>query len=123
MHIRMRGGNDRFRLIRRLRDLVAIGFNKAGACLVARLELNLALKSLDLLLVEEVAVLIAILNALLAGHNRMARRGRGARDGGLPLNNADLGRRNGGLGNNGGLRLLGRRDRLDGGQRAVRIIL
>ncbi len=82
----------------RLRDLIAIGINNAGACLVPGLELNLALESLDLLLVQEVAVLVTILNALLARENLMTGLGRCARDirlccvvGLIPCYNRDLG--------------------------------
>lgn len=115
-------GDGRLRL-NGLRNLVAVDINKAGARLVACLELDLALEGLDLLLVKEVAVLIAIFDALLASNNRMAGRGRGAGDGGLLVNNGNLGRRNCRLRNDGSLRLFGRGDCRDGGQRAVRIIL
>lgn len=114
-------GDGRLRL-NGLRNLVAVGINKAGPRLVACLELDLALEGLDLLFVKEVAVLIAIFDALLASNNRMAGRGRGTGDSGLLLNNGNLGRRNCRL-NDGSLRLFGGGDCRDGGQRAVRIIL
>jgi len=122
LHVRMGRGDGRLRL-NGLWNLVAVGINKAGTRLVTCLKLNLALEGLDLLFVEEVAVLIAIFDALLASNNRMAGWGRGAGDGGLLVNNGYLGRRNCRLGNYGSLRLFGRGDCRDGGQRAVRIIL
>jgi hypothetical protein len=122
LHVGMGRRDGRLRL-NGLRNLVAVGINKAGARLVARLKLDLALEGLDLLLVEEVAVLIAIFDALLASNNRMAGRGRGTGYGGLLVNNGNLGRRNCRLGNYRSLRLFGRGDCRDGRQRAVRIIL
>lgn len=60
-------------------DLVALGVDDAGARLVARLELDLALERLDLLLVQEVAVLVAVLDVLLLADQALVGRQRRAR--------------------------------------------
>jgi hypothetical protein len=52
-----------------LRNLVAVRVDKARARLVAGLELDLALQLLDLLLVEEIAILVAVLDAFLPGQD------------------------------------------------------
>jgi hypothetical protein len=52
-----------------LGNFVAIRVDDARARLVARLELDLALELLDLLLVQEIAILVAVLDALLAGQD------------------------------------------------------
>lgn len=77
------GRSDLLRGVGDLCDLIAVGVNDASAGLVSSLELDLALKCLDLLLIQEVAMLIAVLDTLLAAQNLVARRGRGTRDTGL----------------------------------------
>jgi len=81
LYIGMRRGNSSTLLISiRLDDLIAFGINNARAGFVSRLKLNLALKRLDLFLVQKVAKLIAILNLFLTGENALARRRWGARN-------------------------------------------
>ena len=67
LDIRMRRSHTRsFLRAIRLGDFIAIRVDEASAGFIARLELDLALESLDLFLIQEVAMLISILNALLA---------------------------------------------------------
>lgn len=81
LYIGMRRGNSSTLLISiRLDDLIAFGINNARAGFVSRLKLNLALKRLDLFLVQKVAKLIAILNLFLTGENALARRRWGTRN-------------------------------------------
>src|SRR3569833_1776594 len=60
-----------------LGNLVAIGVDDARARFVARAKLHLAFERLDLLLVQKIAVLVPVLDALLARQDALAgRRGR-----------------------------------------------
>ncbi len=67
----------------RQEDLIALGVDDARPRLIACLELNLALESLDLLLVQEVAVLVPVLDTLLGVHKALVGWDSRARDEGL----------------------------------------
>ena len=54
-------------------DLVALSINDTCSCLVTGLEADLIGKSLDLLLIEDAAMLVAVLNTLLLGDNGKVR--------------------------------------------------
>lgn len=70
----MRRCNRRFRRRGGL-DFIAFRIDHPCARLITCLELDLAFKSLYLLLIEKVAVLITVFNTLLTGKNSLAGRG------------------------------------------------
>ncbi len=78
LHRRRRGLHLRLLLLpgrlhaRGQQNLVALGIHHARARLIPRLELDLALERLDLLRIEEVAVLVAVLDALLGVDQALA---------------------------------------------------
>lgn len=80
----------------RLLDFIALFINNACLGFVLGLELNLALKSFDLLRVKEVAILITVLNLLLLSNDSVLNLGLirsrgGSRDDGLFLFLGDRG--------------------------------
>jgi hypothetical protein len=82
LNIRVRRGNNFLSRPTALRrgNFVAIGIDKTCPGLVSCLKLNFSFQRLDLLLVQEIAVLIPVLNALLAGQHLVTAGKRRARN-------------------------------------------
>lgn len=77
LNIRVRGCNTSLGQdvgINNLLNLFAGIIDHACACLVTCLKLNLALEFLDLLRVEDIAILVAVLDALLSLDETLSRR-------------------------------------------------